>query len=85
MRFILAWIWSHFGVVRGARAKRSKLIWEAVKARVSLFVDGRMSAEVIRVLAAGDEVSRQHYPTTLFTQAIIYRQLHRQEHHLHRQ
>jgi sulfur carrier protein ThiS adenylyltransferase len=45
-----------------------KLIWEAVQNRVSFFVDGRMSAEVIRVLAAGDEPSRQHYPATLFAQ-----------------
>jgi sulfur carrier protein ThiS adenylyltransferase len=29
-------------------------IWEAVKDRVLLFVDGRMSADVMRVLAAGD-------------------------------
>jgi molybdopterin-synthase adenylyltransferase len=43
-----------------------RLIWEAVKARVSVFVDTRMSAEVVRVLAAADELSRQHYPTTLF-------------------
>jgi sulfur carrier protein ThiS adenylyltransferase len=43
-----------------------RLIWEAVKAKVSVFVDTRMSAEVVRVLAAADEPSRQHYPTTLF-------------------
>ena len=30
------------------------LIWEAVKDGVSLFVDGRMSAEVLRVLTASD-------------------------------
>jgi tRNA A37 threonylcarbamoyladenosine dehydratase len=30
-----------------------RLIWEAVRARVALWVDGRMSAEVIRVLTAG--------------------------------
>ena len=41
-------------------------IWEAVKDRVRLFIDTRMSAEVIRILAAGDEPSRRHYPTTLF-------------------
>ena len=49
-----------------------KLIWEAVKDRVTLFVDGRMSAEVIRVLAAGADASRQHYPTTLFAQAEAF-------------
>ena len=49
-----------------------KLIWEAVKDRVRLFVDGRMSAEVIRILAAADDASRQHYPTTLFVQAEAF-------------
>ena len=49
-----------------------KLIWQAVKERVGLFVDGRMSAEVIRVLAAAGEESRQHYPQTLFPQDDAY-------------
>ena len=43
-----------------------RLVWEAVKDRVNLFCDGRMSAEVLRVLAACDSESRKHYPTTLF-------------------
>jgi len=43
-----------------------RLIWEAVKDRVNLFCDGRMSAEVLRVLTACDSESRKHYPTTLF-------------------
>jgi len=43
-----------------------RLIWEAVKDRVNLFCDGRMSAEVLRVLTACDSKSRTHYPTTLF-------------------
>ncbi len=43
-----------------------RLIWEAVKDRVNLFCDGRMSAEVLRVLTACDFESRKHYPTTLF-------------------
>lgn len=41
-------------------------IWEAVRDRVRLLVDTRMSAEVVRILAAGDEPSHGHYPTTLF-------------------
>lgn len=41
-------------------------IWEAVRDRLRLFIDTRMSAEVVRILAAGDEPSRGHYPTTLF-------------------
>lgn len=44
-----------------------RLIWEAVRGRVSVFVDTRMSAEVVRVLAAADDGSRRHYPTTLFS------------------
>ena len=43
-----------------------RLIWEAVKDRVVFFADGRMSAEVLRVLTACDTRSRDHYPTTLF-------------------
>lgn len=43
-----------------------RLIWEAVQDRVGFFADGRMSAEVIRILAASDTESRSHYPTTLF-------------------
>lgn len=43
-----------------------RLIWESVKDKVSFFVDGRMSAEVLRVLTACDIKSREHYPTTLF-------------------
>jgi sulfur carrier protein ThiS adenylyltransferase len=43
-----------------------RLIWEAVKDRVSFFGDARMSAEVLRVLTACDAGSQRHYPTTLF-------------------
>lgn len=43
-------------------------IWEAVKDQVRFFADGRMSAEVIRILAACDSASRSHYPSTLFSQ-----------------
>jgi len=44
-----------------------RLIWEAVKNHSSFFGDGRMSAEVLRILTACDTPSRAHYPTTLFT------------------
>jgi hypothetical protein len=43
-----------------------RLIWDAVKDRVNFFSDGRMSAEVLRILTAYDSESRKHYPTTLF-------------------
>ncbi len=44
-----------------------RLIWEAVKDRANFYCDGRMSAEVLRVLTACDFESRKHYPTTLFS------------------
>jgi len=44
-----------------------RLIWESVKDRVNYYSDGRMSAEVLRVLTACDFESRKHYPTTLFS------------------
>jgi hypothetical protein len=43
-----------------------RLIWEAVKHTALFYVDGRMSAEVLRVLTACDSESRRYYPTTLF-------------------
>ncbi|MFC1605183.1 ThiF family adenylyltransferase [Planctomycetota bacterium] len=43
-----------------------RLIWETVEDKVSFFTDGRMSAEVLRILSACDGESRKHYPTTLF-------------------
>jgi len=49
-----------------------RLIWQAAGDRVQYFTDGRMSAEVVRVLSAADEASRKHYPTTLFTSAEAY-------------
>jgi len=49
-----------------------RLIWEAVKDKADFFADGRMSAEVLRVLVACDSASRQHYPTTLFAAQEAY-------------
>ena len=49
-----------------------RLIWEAVKDKADFFADGRMSAEVLRVLAASDPASRKHYPTTLFAAEEAY-------------
>jgi len=43
-----------------------RLIWESVKDKVSFFTDGRMSAEVLRIITACDFESRKYYPTTLF-------------------
>jgi len=44
-----------------------KLIWDAVKDKVNFYCDGRMSAEVLRIVTACDEKGRQYYPQTLFT------------------
>lgn len=43
-------------------------IWRSADARYRFWADGRMLAEVIRVLAVADDQGRQHYPTTLFRQ-----------------
>lgn len=42
-------------------------IWDAVKEKTSFWCDGRMSAEVLRVVTACDAESREYYPQTLFT------------------
>jgi len=49
-----------------------KLIWESVKERAAFFADGRMAAEVIRVLASGDPANDGHYDATLFTSGEAY-------------
>jgi sulfur carrier protein ThiS adenylyltransferase len=49
-----------------------RLIWEVVRDQTACFVDGRMSAEVLRVLTACDPQSRDHYPTTLFQQSEAF-------------
>ena len=49
-----------------------KFIWQAVKDRVSVFVDTRMSASVARVIAVVDSAGREHYPTTLFGAGEAY-------------
>lgn len=41
-------------------------IFETLRGRVSLMVDGRMSAETLRVLTVSDEPSRKHYASTFF-------------------
>lgn len=43
-----------------------RFVWEAIRARGEFFVDGRMSAEVIRVLTSATPGLDQHYAATLF-------------------
>jgi len=49
-----------------------KTIFETVKERADLFIDGRMSAEYVRIFTVHDEASREHYATTLFPAAEAY-------------
>jgi sulfur carrier protein ThiS adenylyltransferase len=49
-----------------------RLIWKAAKDKTHFFVDGRMAAEVIRVLASDTPNVDQHYPTTLFASGDAY-------------
>ena len=41
-------------------------IWRSAGPRLRFWADGRMLAEVIRVLVVADEFGRDYYPTTLF-------------------
>jgi len=49
-----------------------QLIWGAVADKVLFFCDGRMSAEVLRILTAYDSNSRYHYPKALFPAEEAY-------------
>jgi hypothetical protein len=44
-----------------------KLIWESVQQRTAAFFDGRMSAEVVRVLASANPTVDRRYVQTLFS------------------
>jgi len=44
-------------------------IWRSAANKCNFWADGRMSGEVIRVLAADEETGRDYYPKTLFAQA----------------
>jgi molybdopterin-synthase adenylyltransferase len=44
-------------------------IWRSAEPKCQFWADGRMLAEVIRVLAVAEDVGRQYYPTTLFAQS----------------
>lgn len=50
-----------------------RLVWEGTRDRVAFFCDGRMAAEVLRVVVAADSESRAHYATTLFDPGDAYR------------
>ena len=49
-----------------------RLVWEALRNHAALFLDGRMSAEVLRVLAAEAPATDSYYATTLFDGSEAY-------------
>lgn len=48
------------------------LVWDAVRDRAAFWADGRMAAEVVRVLASGSPAADAFYATTLFDPARAY-------------
>ena len=48
------------------------LAWEAVRGRSAFWADGRMSAEVVRVLASDRPATDAYYATTLFAAERAY-------------
>jgi sulfur carrier protein ThiS adenylyltransferase len=50
-----------------------RMIWESLRRKVDFFCDGRMSAEVLRVLTVNSGHGSSHYPTTLFSAADAFR------------
>jgi sulfur carrier protein ThiS adenylyltransferase len=49
-----------------------RMIWETVRSSARFFIDGRMSAEVLRILAAGEPALDDDYPRTLFSAEEAY-------------
>lgn len=49
-----------------------RLVWETVQSKASFFADGRMSAEVLRVLASDCPTADTHYPQTLFAPQRVH-------------
>ena len=49
-----------------------KGLWESVRASVAFFADGRMAAEVIRVLASGRPAEDDVYPQSFFGASAAY-------------
>ena len=49
-----------------------RLVWESLHGRAAFFTDGRMSAEVVRVLAVDAPAADAYYATTLFDAGQAY-------------
>lgn len=54
------------------RIEARRMIWQTLRRRAALFVDGRMSAEVVRVLAVASPATDCYYQTTLFAAEEAY-------------
>ena len=50
-----------------------RFIWENAGEHAEVYVDGRMTAETIRIVTANDALSRDRYPSTLFASDRAYR------------
>ena len=59
-----------FCCVDSIRTRKS--LWDAVHKAAAFFADGRMAAEVIRVLASGEPATDAVYPKSLFGAAEAY-------------
>ena len=46
-----------------------KIIWESMQDHVALYIDGRMQAEVMRVLAQDERTDPKRYQDSLFSEA----------------
>ena len=51
------------------RIETRAAIWRSQQARAQFWADARMRGEVGRILTATDDISREHYGTTLFPQS----------------
>jgi sulfur carrier protein ThiS adenylyltransferase len=49
-------------------------IWSVIQFRDAIFIDGRMAAEVMRIISVSDSSSRLQYRTTLFSEQEALRQ-----------
>lgn len=49
-------------------------IWQSVRDRAALFVDGRMAAEVMRIITVCGSQGRDRYPRTLFAAGEAHRE-----------
>jgi molybdopterin-synthase adenylyltransferase len=49
-----------------------EFIWNALQEKPELWIDGRMSAETLRILCAFDKSSREFYPETIFAQSEAF-------------